>query len=92
MTMEEGIIVPLDQPRTRAKARERIIELMSDRKVSELYVLYSPPVDAVGFRDELISQLPEPAPQVVTEQSSDRSSARTPGPARTAVCSSGNSR
>jgi DegV family protein with EDD domain len=68
MTMEEGIIVPLDQPRTRAKARERIIELMSDRKVSELYVLYSPPMDAVGFRDEVIAHLPEPAPEVVTEQ------------------------
>jgi fatty acid-binding protein DegV len=68
MTMEDGVIVPLDQPRTRAKARDRIIELMSDRKASELYVLYSPPMDAVAFRDEVIAHLPEPVPEVVTEQ------------------------
>jgi len=68
MTMEEGVVVPLDQPRTRARARERIVELMSDRKVSELYVLYSPPMEATGFRDELLAQLPDPAPEVVTEQ------------------------
>jgi DegV family protein with EDD domain len=68
MTMEDGVVVPLDQPRTRARARERIVELMTDRKVSELYVLYSPPMDAAAFRDEVIAQLPDPAPEVVSEQ------------------------
>jgi len=68
MTMEGGLIVPLDQPRTRAKARQRMIELMTDRKVDELYILYSPPVDAVEFRDAVLAQMPEPAPAVVTEQ------------------------
>ena len=68
MTMEDGVVVPLDQPRTRAKARERMVELMSDRKVEELYILYSPPMDAVEFRNEVIAQLPEPAPEVVIEQ------------------------
>jgi DegV family protein with EDD domain len=68
MTMEDGVVVPLDQPRTRARARERIVELMTDRKVSELYVLYSPPMDAAAFRDDVIAQLPDPAPEVVCEQ------------------------
>ena len=68
MTMEDGVVVPLDQPRTRARARERIVELMSDRQVSELYILSSPPMDATDFRDEVLSKLPEPAPEVVTEQ------------------------
>jgi DegV family protein with EDD domain len=68
MTMEDGVVVPLDQPRTRAKARERMVELMSDRKVEELYILYSPPMDAVEFRNEVIAQLPEPTPEVVIEQ------------------------
>ena len=68
MTMEDGVVVPLDQPRTRAKARERMVELMSDRKVEDLYILYSPPTDAVEFRDEVIAALPEPAPEVVIEQ------------------------
>jgi fatty acid-binding protein DegV len=45
-----------------------MIELMTDRKVDELYILYSPPVDAVEFRDAVLAQMPEPAPAVVTEQ------------------------
>jgi DegV family protein with EDD domain len=68
MTVEDGIIVPLDQPRTRARARARIIELMSDRKATDLYILYSPPMDVAAFRDEVVARLPEPAPEVVTEQ------------------------
>jgi DegV family protein with EDD domain len=68
MTMEGGLIVPLDQPRTRAKARQRMIELMTDRKVDELHILYSPPVDAVELRDAVLAQMPAPAPAVVTEQ------------------------
>jgi DegV family protein with EDD domain len=68
MTMEDGVVVPLDQPRTRARARERIVELMSDRRVSELYVLFSPPMEATDFRDEVLAKLPDPAPEVVTEQ------------------------
>jgi DegV family protein with EDD domain len=68
MTMEDGVVVPLDQPRTRARARERIVELMSDRKVSELYILYSPPMEAAEFRDEVLAKLPDPAPEVIAEQ------------------------
>jgi DegV family protein with EDD domain len=68
MTMEDGVVVPLDQPRTRARARERIVELMSDRKVTELYILYSPPMEATDFRDEVLAKLPDPVPEVVSEQ------------------------
>ena len=41
---------------------------MSDRKVTELHILYSPPMDSAAFRAEVIAQLPEPTPEVVTEQ------------------------
>lgn len=66
ITVEEGIVVVCDQPRTRAKATSRIVELIVDRHVSELHILYSPPTDAAAFRDLVLSQLPDPAPTVVT--------------------------
>ncbi len=68
MTIENALVVPVDQPRTRAKARERLIEFMSKQPLSELHVLYSPPIDPARFRDEILSRLPSPAPRLVTAQ------------------------
>jgi DegV family protein with EDD domain len=68
MTIENALVVPVDQPRTRAKARERLIEFMSQRPVTELHVLYSPPINPVAFRDDVLARLPGPAPRLVTAQ------------------------
>jgi DegV family protein with EDD domain len=68
ITVEDGLVVPTDQPRTRAKARERLLELMSARPLTELHMLYSPPADVDGFRDELLARLPGPAPRLVTSR------------------------
>jgi DegV family protein with EDD domain len=68
LTVEDGIVIICDQPRTRAKATNRVLELMVDRHVSELHILYSPPTDVDAFRDLVLSQLPDPAPLVVTAQ------------------------
>jgi DegV family protein with EDD domain len=68
MTIENALVVPVDQPRTRAKARERLIEFMSGRPLAELHVLYAPPIDPVAFRDEILARLPGPAPRLVTAQ------------------------
>ncbi len=65
---EEAHVVPVDMPRTRAKARARLVELMTDRPLEELHVLYTPPFDDAAFRDELLSKLPGPAPKLVTSQ------------------------
>ncbi len=66
LTVEEGIVVFCDQPRTRSKALARIIELMVDRRVSELHIMYSPPAEPDAFRDMVLARLPGPGPTVVT--------------------------
>ena len=68
ITIDDGIIGVADQPRTRAKARERTIELLTDRPLEELHVLYTPPFDDAAFRDEVLARLPSPAPRLVTTQ------------------------
>ena len=68
MTIEDARVVPADQPRTRARARERIVEFMTARPLEELHVLYAPPIAPVPFRDEVLARLPGPAPRLVTAQ------------------------
>lgn len=68
MTIDEGIVVQADLPRTRARARERIIEFMAERPLDELHVLYIPPFDADAFRTDLLARLPGVAPTIVTTQ------------------------
>ena len=68
LTVAEGVVVVTDQPRTRSKAVERVLELMTDRPVTELHLLFSPPADIDTFRAALLDQLPDPAPKVVTTQ------------------------
>ena len=66
--MVDGVVVVADQPRTRSKATERVIELLTERPVAELHVLYSPPADPDVFREAVLARLPAPAPRVVTTQ------------------------
>lgn len=68
MTIEDGLVVSADTPRTRAKAHDRLVSLMTESPVAELHVLFAPPADAEGFRDELLDHLPPPAPRLVTAQ------------------------
>jgi DegV family protein with EDD domain len=68
ITVEEGIVVTADKPRTRAKARERVIELLTDRPAEEVHLLFSPPADEVAFREALLARMPRPEPKLVTSQ------------------------
>jgi len=68
ITVDDGLVIAADQPRTRAKARERLLELISAHPVEELHIMYSPPADAAAFRDEVLPCLPGPAPTRVTSQ------------------------
>jgi DegV family protein with EDD domain len=68
ITVAYGLVVVAEQPRTRSKAYERVIELMTDRPVTELHLLYSPPMDPDEFQAALLARLPAPAPKVVTAQ------------------------
>jgi DegV family protein with EDD domain len=68
ITVVDGVVVVGDQPRTRSKATERVIELLTDRPLEELHVLYSPPADPDAFREAVLARMPAPSPKVVTTQ------------------------
>lgn len=61
-------MVTADQPRTRSRALERVLELMTDKPATEVHILYSPPTDEAAFRQAVLARMPEPAPKLVTAQ------------------------
>ncbi len=67
ITVEEGIVVTADQPRTRTKAWARVSELIASQPASEVHFLYSPPAEVEAFREAVLARMPEPAPRLVTE-------------------------
>jgi DegV family protein with EDD domain len=68
ITVEDGLVVAAEQPRTRAKARERVIALLTASPVEELHIMISPPAEPATLRDEILARLPGPAPKRVTWQ------------------------
>jgi DegV family protein with EDD domain len=64
----DGEVIVHEQVRTRSKATERVLELLTEKPVTELHVLYGPPVDHQAFRDAILERLPGPTPRVVTTQ------------------------
>lgn len=58
ITIREGVVETADRVRTAGKARARVLELMSQRPVERVAILYSPPADPESFRDELLPRLP----------------------------------
>ncbi len=58
ITVREGKVDTADRVRTRGKARERVLELLSQVPVESLAILYTPGADAEGFRDDLVARIP----------------------------------
>jgi DegV family protein with EDD domain len=61
ITVTDGIVVMAEKPRTRAKARERVIELIAAGPIERLAVLHtptSPPAEVEAFRDQLLARIP----------------------------------
>ena len=58
ITVRDGQVETADRVRTRAKARERVIELMTARPLERLAVLYTPPAEPDTFREELVARVP----------------------------------
>ena len=56
--VQHGLIEQGDRVRTRAKARERLIEMICERPVERLAILYTIGADAAPFRDEVLARLP----------------------------------
>lgn len=68
VTIENGVLLAADQPRTRTKARERTIELIAARPLQAITILYSTGMDPVAFGQEVLARLPGEPPRIVTTQ------------------------
>jgi DegV family protein with EDD domain len=57
ITIRNGAVHTIDRVRTRGKARDRVIELMTARPVERVAVLYTPPADGQTFRSDLLKAI-----------------------------------
>ena len=58
ITIKDGTVDTVDKVRTRSKARERAIELLTTRPVERVAILHTMADDVEGFRDELLRRMP----------------------------------
>ena len=54
IAVEAGVVETADKPRTRAKSRERCIELICSRPIERLAILHTMAPDIDEFRDEVV--------------------------------------
>ena len=58
IVVKHGVIETGDRVRTRAKARERLIEMICERPVERLAILHTISPDVAAFRAEVLSRVP----------------------------------
>lgn len=58
ITVREGQVVTTDRIRTKSKARERCLQLLTARPAERIAVLHTMDPDVEAFRDELIRRMP----------------------------------
>ncbi|MBI2763397.1 MAG: DegV family protein [Chloroflexi bacterium] len=56
--VKDGKVEVADKVRTRGKARERIIEMLTARPIERLAVLHTTNADVEAFRDQLVARIP----------------------------------
>jgi DegV family protein with EDD domain len=56
IAVEAGVVDTTDRVRTRAKARERLIELITARPIERLEILHTLTPDVEAFRDEVLAR------------------------------------
>lgn len=57
ITIKDGAVETADRVRTRSKARERVIEMLTERPVERLAILSTPPSEPESFREEVIARM-----------------------------------
>ena len=67
IAVEDGVVESTEKPRTRAKSRERCIELICARPIERLAILHTMAPDVDEFRDEVIKRSGVD-PSIVTTQ------------------------
>ncbi len=68
ITLREGKVDTADRVRTWSKARARVIDLLTQRRLERLAILYTPPADVETFRDEVVARATGMTPDRVTVQ------------------------
>jgi DegV family protein with EDD domain len=58
IAVKHGVVETADRVRTRAKARERVIDLICQHPIERLAILHTVTPDVEGFRDEVIARAP----------------------------------
>ena len=58
ITVVDGLVDTADRVRSRARARERVIELLTARPVERIGILHTGTDDVEAFRDEVVARLP----------------------------------
>ncbi len=58
ITVTDGLVETADRVRTRAKARERVIELLVARPVEWIAILHTPTAEVDAFRADVLARLP----------------------------------
>jgi DegV family protein with EDD domain len=64
--VKHGEVDEYAKVRTRAKARERLLEVITERPIERLAILHTISPDVEGFRDEVLAQAPDLDPKDVT--------------------------
>jgi DegV family protein with EDD domain len=57
ITIRDGVVEAIERPRTAGKARARVTELLTERPVERLAILYTPPADGESFKREIVERL-----------------------------------
>lgn len=65
ITIRDGEVVQVERVRTRAKARERVLELLVERPVERVTLIAGPGSDVDSFKAELLARLPDLDPALV---------------------------
>lgn len=56
VTVADGVVKKVDQVRTRSKARERTLELLTQRPIERATILHTPPAELDEFREQLLQR------------------------------------
>jgi DegV family protein with EDD domain len=64
--VKHGVVSTADRVRTRSKARERLIELITEAPIERLAILHTVSPDVEGFRQEMLRRLPHLRPEDVS--------------------------
>jgi DegV family protein with EDD domain len=64
--VRDGVVDTVDRVRTRTKARERMLELITERPIERLAILHTISPDVEAFRDEVLARAPGLAVDDVT--------------------------